>query len=487
MSSKAIEPNVSQVDLIVDNFENYVESVLSGNNEFQKAHLIKRLQNLSKLYNFTNNPTNEELLESQSKRKENVSNKLPNELWIKIMNYLSTETLFGNFAFICKRFYTISITPGTIKYLHVEDITDKYRFENVSKILKRSTTLVELKIRDCDDFLDDIIYDALESTKKLKSLIVKTEPCMSKSLEYNLMKNITESWKELENLEFEDQRMDPEGVILMGKMKNLKKLYILHNYDEIMTPQVIQTLADSTNQLEDFGFYDQSDINSEFKLALNNLFFKKSQTLKTLDIDLNLHKATGALNHVNFCKNLENLYLWVNNLSSKELKSISELQNLKNLYFNNVCVKDKLELNSMFSKLNNLESLLFQNCDFTDDDFFSELAKLKFPSLERLYISAMGQNNDIISEVTLRELVTQMPNLKSIQFNENLNQDSDITDQFLFEIFKNDGVFVIFENLCKQIDMEDYFQLKSTDIYEKYQTRLQEFKRIYLEYFSPLY
>ena len=86
MSSKAIEPNVSQVDLIVDNFENYVESVLSGNNEFQKAHLIKRLQNLSKLYNFTNNPTNEELLESQSKRKENVSNKLPNELWIKIMN-----------------------------------------------------------------------------------------------------------------------------------------------------------------------------------------------------------------------------------------------------------------------------------------------------------------------------------------------------------------------------------------------------------------
>ena len=301
------------------------------------------------------------------------------------------------------------------------------------------------------------------------------------------MKNITESWKELENLEFEDQRMDPEGVILMCKMKNLKKLYIQHSYDEIMTPQAIQSLADSTNQLEDFGFYDQSDINSEFKLALNNLFYKKSQSLKTLDIRLD--EVTGALDYVNYCQNLENLYLWVDNLTSKELKSISELQNLKKLCFNNVCVENKLQLKSMFSRLNknNLEHLLFQQCDFTDDDFFSELAELEFPSLERLFISAMDQNNGIITEETLRELIRKMPNLKSIQFNENLNQNSDISDQFLFGIFKKAGIFVIFGNLCKQIDMEDYFKRKNTDIYEKYQKRLQEFKRIYFEYFSPLY
>ena len=246
-----------------------------------------------------------------------------------------------------------------------------------------------------------------------------------------------------------------------------------------MTPQAIQSLADNDNQLEDFGLCDQSDINSEFKLALNNLFYKKSKTLKTLD--LKLDEITGVLSYVSYCQNLEHLYLSMDNLSTKELKSISELQYLKTLYFTNVSVEDKLQVKSMFSRLNmnNLEYLLFQNCDFTDDDFFSELAELKFPSLERLFISAMDQNNEIISEESLRELVRQMPNLKSIQFNENINQDSDISDQFLFEIFKNAGIFVIFGNLCKQIDMEDFFKLKNTDIYENYQKRLQEFKCVY--------
>ena len=75
--------------------ENFVQEVLEGGNENQKNHLMKRLQKFVNVHNFGKRPLDSEVTESNqtNKKLKKSSVKLPNEVWIKIMNFLSTKDL----------------------------------------------------------------------------------------------------------------------------------------------------------------------------------------------------------------------------------------------------------------------------------------------------------------------------------------------------------------------------------------------------------
>ena len=99
---------------------------------------------------------------------------------------------------------------------------------------------------------------------------------------------------------------------------------------------------------------------------------------------------------------------------------------------------------------------------------------MNFPVLERLYFHPNGFN-ETLKQKYVQNLLTNTPNLKSIQFGGCLANN--LTDRFLFDIFKNSNIFVIIGDSLKQLKMEDYFKNRSTALYQKYQLMKQDFSK----------
>ena len=83
------------------------------------------------------------------------SSGFPDEIWLKIIQYLPTKDVFRNFALICKRFNNLTQDSSTVKYLQLTAIDTWQKFENVSKLISITKYLVELKINKGWDFYFD--------------------------------------------------------------------------------------------------------------------------------------------------------------------------------------------------------------------------------------------------------------------------------------------------------------------------------------------
>ena len=67
---------------------------------------------------------------------------LPNEIWLKIVNYLNTKDLMTNFALVCKNFKSLA---KEVKYFELKDITE-LEFESAMEVLKNTTHLKEISL-----------------------------------------------------------------------------------------------------------------------------------------------------------------------------------------------------------------------------------------------------------------------------------------------------------------------------------------------------
>ena len=68
--------------------------------------------------------------------------KIPNELWLKIMNYSNTKDLIKNLALVCKNFNSLA---KDVPYLELKDIT-KYKYKSGMKLLKATKHLKEIRL-----------------------------------------------------------------------------------------------------------------------------------------------------------------------------------------------------------------------------------------------------------------------------------------------------------------------------------------------------
>ena len=163
-------PNLKFIDNTVDNFENFVQEILTGDDGDQKNHLMKRLQKFAKFQNISKRQLDSEPIEShQLNKKLKRSNvKLPNEIWIKIMNYLSTKDLITNMALVCKNFNNLT---KEVKFLEFNDITE-LEVESVIKLLKNFKHLKEVTVatrsKAKDSQLMNQILGAAMDRKNLK-------------------------------------------------------------------------------------------------------------------------------------------------------------------------------------------------------------------------------------------------------------------------------------------------------------------------------
>ena len=77
-----------------------------------------------------------------AKKRKLEGQKLPNELWLKIINYLTTRDLINIVVLVCKNFYNLA---KDVKYLELKDIS-KLEFESAMKLLKTTKHLKEVSI-----------------------------------------------------------------------------------------------------------------------------------------------------------------------------------------------------------------------------------------------------------------------------------------------------------------------------------------------------
>ena len=134
--------------ILVEKIEEFCNQVLTQNDDDERASLMQKMENFLK----NNRKRSMEPMEDSKLRKKakldlvGGNTVLPYEVWLKVMNYLPTKDLFGNFALVNKSFYTLSLDPKAVKYLQLNSIMGPDEFEPVQAISCRLKHIVELSI-----------------------------------------------------------------------------------------------------------------------------------------------------------------------------------------------------------------------------------------------------------------------------------------------------------------------------------------------------
>ena len=133
--------NTNDFEVALSNMEAFAKGIFSGQDETQRLKLFEKLQNLSQLYiSGLKSTPNKFQVESQRKME------LPDEIWLKVIQYLPTNDMFENFALACKRLKNLTEDIRAVKYLQLCKINTDVKFEKALKVVKRSRGIKELKI-----------------------------------------------------------------------------------------------------------------------------------------------------------------------------------------------------------------------------------------------------------------------------------------------------------------------------------------------------
>ena len=105
----------------------------------------------------------------------NEINSLPNEIWLKILNCLDTQTIFANFALVCKKFHNLTLDSRAVKTINLIGIDTYEKYKSAKKVLKRSKNLYKIKIRNSLFYCDSFITQAFKSNPKLRNCHIGTQ------------------------------------------------------------------------------------------------------------------------------------------------------------------------------------------------------------------------------------------------------------------------------------------------------------------------
>ena len=191
-----------------------------------------------------------EVLPAQTKPPREVE--VPNEIWLKFMNYLPTKDIFGTFALLNKRLNGLTLNS---KYLSFDGNldSDSIKLDQAIHVLKHSTGLVGLTIKQSRMWkviVQEVLNLDLTSLKSLN--IVSPEgfyctfpECESKNyyacvheFDYHYyngtefpiewIQALNESKKiKLDTLILKDFIVKPNTINEIGKMESLKTLNII--------------------------------------------------------------------------------------------------------------------------------------------------------------------------------------------------------------------------------------------------------------------
>ena len=359
---------------------------------------------------------------------------IPNEIWTKIMNYLSKKDIFANFGLVNKRFH--GLISG-MKYLQVKNIASVKLCKKVIEIVKNSKAITELDLDICYtnaspcsfqiEYYSNFVNQAINLCHRLKSLKISGS-CF---INLDFMCILKRFEDHLEHLTFDSIQTTPDVLIEINKLKSLRslKLSTLNFHQvlftnlvdteivkdvDIFNEQVVHALAKNSMKLESIDIHYVS-FDPKVSQALNDFLIEKKDTLRKVKLHNFLRKnckgpelPCESYENLNLCKNLEEL-------SGKLHIHDFQHTQLKKLQLRGVVNSNGL---SKFGQINqnNLEHLEIA----IGEKNFGQFAKLQSPALKYLMINlVIPMNWNELSSLNIENskiLIRNSPNLKAIKF-----------------------------------------------------------------------
>lgn len=387
-----------------------------------------------------------------AKKKKLECKNLPNELWLKIMNYLSTKDLIKNLTLVCKNFKSLT---KDVKYLKLEDISN-LEFEPAINLLKTTKHLKEICLSTRFKYdeknkkrpKNQLLIQALKSSKNIKSIklqpfngfVLKEEDEIEDDIqefilwEHNLdsFKRIKSYCKELEHLHLRDVTFGSNSVISqIAQITSLKSFKIsTRSWYGTFTPKIILELANNCHNLEAITFHIKIERKNieQMKHALDTFFNARRQTLKSFEISCSFkfRKDWGIieshlLEKLNLCQHLEEISMKEFEIQDSTMVDILNLPKLRTLVLQSgTLYNTKFWSFSQGYSLMNLKYLkLGYGYKSQRNSFTLGFAKMNFPVLERFALDIITSdaetNQEDNSTMALIQLVDNSPKLKSIQ------------------------------------------------------------------------
>ena len=370
--------------------------------------------------------------------------KIPNELWLKIMNYSNTKDLIKNLAVVCKNFNSLA---KDVAYLELKDIT-KYKYESAMKLLKTTKHLKEISLstkfkHENNKPLNHLLFQALKSSKSIKSIKLlpfhnRGHPGLEKEIwsktTFSTFKKIQTHCKGLEHLYIKDVAFTTYKVVSqIAQITTLKSFKLdSYNMNGKFNPENILEFSRNCPNLEAIRFFikiSHQNIN-QMKHAFDTFLEAKKQTLKSFGVNKEYQKPTidrtinesSLLENLHLCQNLEELEVEDFKLQHSTFVDIMNLPKLKTLVLQTRSTSRKLFLGFSHSQALTFKNLKHLKLTYIfNEEITLGFAKIKFPVLERLaldvnnfYIKYHGQEDNITYNA-LCQLIANSPSLKSIQ------------------------------------------------------------------------
>ena len=482
-----MELSNSLFDSLLNSFGNLVQIVSSSTDENKKTKLAEQLNQFVEMVRpsvaLSKRSNNFESQVPDKKIKLDVGTlDVPNEIWTKIMNHLSTNEIFHNFGLVSKRF--LGLTSG-MKHFHSK-IIDENMSDTILKIVKNSRAIIALSFDFVNDsyheneFAETFINEALNSCQKLKVLRIEG----NLEIKIKVIEILQKFGAQFEHLEFENITLKTEVLIEVSKLKYLKSLglrgvkIMLPNGDifryirfDTLT-DIVQNLITFATQLEAIDFKFSSCYSNITKLY-NQLIYEKKDTLKKVGVTntvriRSLCKRTSgnecddSLEAINLCKNLEELSGYLHPHECQNMQSkLKRLFTVKVNYFHEF---------DMFSKMHQLHFNLEHIEIEIKTELFGLFSQIKFPALKYLMIKLVDQTNYGISlnHENLNNLIKNSSNLRAIRLK---GKSIDMTTKFMLQTFETKGIIIsVNDSYLEDFEMADYFykNQKNYQLFERY-------------------
>ena len=381
---------------------------------------------------------------------------LPNEILLKIVNYLNTKDVITNFALVCKNFKCLA---KEVKYFELKDITE-LEFESAMEVLENTTHLKEISLSiksKKNNLMNELLIQALKSSKRIKSIKLWPTRYLGDSdwANYKLdnVKEIKKYCKDLEHLTLIDVEIGSSLITQITKFSTLKSLNVSiqsNVNDGKFTSNHILAFANNCPNLEAISFYIKIGYNNikHMKAALDTFFDARKQTLKSFALstirssrkDYWDMDGSCLLENLFLCHNLEALLIRWLNLQSSTLEAIStSFPKIRTLVLDRVKSISQTEIEPSITST--LKHLVLKSSDID----FNLFTSMKFPVLERLAVISSGNlKSSRIHFSQMYKLIDNATRMKSIQLHGNDFQRDEEYKTMSLQFCKERDIFLSF-------------------------------------------
>ena len=252
---------------------------------------------------------------------------------------------------------------------------------------------------------------------------------------------------------------------VLKRCKNLKELSITKTiYD---CDGFVMDAMEMTKNLESVKISVKTCNSSieRYRRAINKFFEINHKTLKKIDLRLSPEHCNILCNFsftsLSLCQKLEHLS---GAFHDHDMEWIFQARSLKKLEL----TLGGYELESVFDTkmdMPNLKCLSINGLSLGNDQNidYDKLAKQHLPALEKLYLTSEDSCFDDSERATLhlaqlKKIVENFQNLVTIHIDEEPLPEVDVPNEYLYEIFKNYGILVIFGSIKERSKVQKNFE-----------------------------